>query len=93
MRERPVERRAILYSAVRPTAEQRQRFLAFLEERYEEEIPLIWEESREFPRGFRLVVGLDSYDWSIEGRFRQLRSALSALPGQGADQIWMPPAA
>ncbi|MDE6996967.1 MAG: F0F1 ATP synthase subunit alpha [Oscillospiraceae bacterium] len=87
MREKPVERRAVLYSNQPPTPEQTKRFQEFLESRYDEEIPLVWEESWEFPKGFRLEVGLDSYDWSIDGRLRQLRSALSRIQGEESDKV------
>ena len=81
MRKKTVERRAVLYASEPPTPEQFKRFQEFLEIRYDEDIPLVWEESWEFPRGFRLEVGLDSFDWSIDGRLRQLRNTLSSIQG------------
>ena len=87
MRKKPVERRAVLYANQPPTPEQAKRFQEFLEDRYDEEIPLVWEESWEFPQGFRLEVGLDSYDWSIDGRLRQLRTALSRIQNRGDTEV------
>lgn len=83
MRKEAVERQAVLYASQPPSPEQEQRFARFLEDRYGETIPLVWQKSWAFPRGFRLVVGTDSYDWSLDGRFRQLRTALAQLDGQG----------
>ena len=87
MREKPVERRAILYSNQPPTPEQTKRFQEFLESRYDADIPLIWEESWDFPKGFKLEVGLDTYDWSIDGRLRQLRDTLSSLRIPGDQDV------
>ena len=70
-------REAILYSAVAPTSEQEQRFCAFLAERYGEQFALSWRMSEDYPRGFRLVAGDDLFDWSMDGRLRQLRQALA----------------
>ena len=69
-------REAILYSAVPPTREQEQRFCAFLSERYGEPFALSWQQSEDYPRGFRLAAGEDLFDWSMDGRLRQLRQAL-----------------
>ena len=69
-------REAILYSTTPPTSEQEQRFCAFLAERYGEPFALSWRQSEDYPRGFRLVAGDDLFDWSMDGRLRQLRQAL-----------------
>lgn len=70
-------REAILYSTTAPTSEQEQRFCAFLAERYGEPFALSWRQSEDYPRGFRLVAGEDLFDWSMDGRLRQLRQALA----------------
>ena len=70
-------REAILYSTTRPTSEQEARFCAFLAERYGEPFALSWRMSEDYPRGFRLVAGDDLFDWSMDGRLRQLRQAFA----------------
>ena len=72
-------RRAVLYAAVPPDEGQRARFAAFLKEKYGEEIELEFRESALFPGGFRLEVGSEIYDWSVNGRFRQLRDTLTRV--------------
>ncbi len=80
-----MERRAVLYSDVQPTAEQEKRFEDFLRRKYGEEVPLQWEKDPELHGGFRLQVdfhkqvGADVYDWSLEGRLRQFKDRLSKL--------------
>ena len=71
--EKPHEKhKAILYAGVEPTATQKQRFLAFLEKKYGFEFELEWEEDDQEEGGFKLVADKDVYDWTNEGRFRQL---------------------
>lgn len=59
MREKPVERRAVLYSNQPPTPEQTKRFQEFLESPYDEEIPWSGRRAGSFPRasGWR-------WDWT-----------------------------
>ncbi len=71
--------RAYLYSDVEPTPQQEQRLEAFLERTYHEAIPLRWHKSPEIHDGFRLEVGSDVYDWTLEGRTRQFRERLSHM--------------
>lgn len=78
--------KAVLYSSAPPTPAQEERFRAFLSERYPEGAVLHWEYSARYPRGFRLVAGYDVYDWSVEGKLRQLRDSLGAV-GTGGDVV------
>ena len=71
---------AILYSITAPDAKQEQRFKAFLEKKYGEPVELKWEKSEAFPGGFRLEYGNEIYDWSVNGRFQQLRDTLASVP-------------
>lgn len=71
---------AKLYSQVRPDEKQQERFGKFLKNKYGKDISLEWIESDAFPGGFRLEVGSDIYDWSVGGRFRQLRDTLVQVP-------------
>ena len=80
-------RRAILYAAVAPDEQQRARFAAFLKKKYGEEIGLEFRESALFPGGFRLEVGSEIYDWSVNGRFRQLRDTLTQVAGEEGNII------
>ena len=82
-----MSRTAYLYASLPPTKEQEERFLAFLEERYGEEFTLEYRESKAYPGGFRLEVGAEVYDWSLSGRFRQLKDSLMQAIGESGDII------
>jgi len=78
---------AVIYSAAEPSKEQKARFGQFLKNKYGAEVPLQWEMSDAFPGGFRLEVGSDIYDWSVGGRFRQLRDTLVKVPTSNGNII------
>ena len=82
-----MSRTAYLYASLPPTKEQGERFLAFLEGRYGEEFTLEYRESKAYPGGFRLEVGAEVYDWSLSGRFRQLKDSLMQAIGESGDII------
>ena len=82
-----MSRTAYLYAALPPTKEQEERFLAFLKERYHEEFTLEYRESKAYPGGFRLEVGAEVFDWSLSGRFRQLKDALMQAISESGDII------
>ena len=82
-----MSRTAYLYAALPPAKEQEERFLAFLKERYHEEFTLEYRESKAYPGGFRLEVGAEVFDWSLSGRFRQLKDALMQAIGESGDII------
>ena len=74
---------AVLQSATAPTEKQRSRLLAFLKRTYGREAELTWERDDSLEKGFRLKVGSDVYDWSLEGRMRQFQERMQQLePGQ-----------
>src|SRR5699024_4906947 len=74
---------ALLYSAEAPSEAQRRRFADFLARTYPgQELTLEWKEDAALAGGFRLEVGADIYDWSLQGRMEQLRRKLDALDGQ-----------
>lgn len=79
--------KALLYSAAPPGAEQNKRFLAFLKAKYHEDISLQWVQSDSFPGGFRLEVGSEIYDWSVNGRFQQLKDTLANVPEKNGNVI------
>ena len=71
---------ALLYSAQEPTAAQRNRFADFLARTYPgQTLTLEWKEDASLAGGFRLEVGPDIYDWSLQGRMQQLRQRIEAL--------------
>ena len=75
-------RTARIYASAAPNEAQRARFEAFLKKKYGEDIALEFHESSLFPGGFRLEVGAEIYDWSVNGRFRQLRDTLTQVAGE-----------
>lgn len=85
MRETVLE--AVLRSADAPSEVQRNRFAAFLKKQYGQEVPLRWEQDPALEKGFRMEVGADLYDWSLEGRLRQFRERLEQLNPAGVSVI------
>ena len=80
-------RRAVLYAGAPPDERQRARFSAFLKEKYGEDVALEFRESTLYPGGFRLEVGAEVYDWSLDGRFRRLRDTLTQIAGEEGNVI------
>ena len=73
---------ALLRSNHRPTEEQLQRFDQFLSRTYQRKVPLQWECDESLQDGFRLQVGSDVYDWTLDGRTRQFQDYLRRIqPG------------
>ena len=70
---------AVLRSAERPSWPQEERMIAFLEHKYGQLVTLDWVEDPALRDGFLLKVGLDTYDWSVEGRLRQFKDAMDRL--------------
>ena len=82
MRSPETTRSATLWSSAEPSPEQYRRFGAFLARRYGP-TELCWVRDETLSGGFRLQVGEDIYDWSLEGRLRQLQEEVRALrPGR-----------
>ena len=72
-----------LRSAQKPTQEQLHRFEEFLARTYRRKVPLAWEEDADLRSGFRLQVGSDVYDWTLDGRVRQFTDYLRQIqPGK-----------
>ena len=74
------ELRAILKGLTPPDASQKERIVAFLEEKYGAQVDLVWENDPTIASGFRLEIGSDVYDWSLKGRFVQLQELWKQLP-------------
>ena len=81
------EKEAVLHSAAAPSEKQKARFLEFLKRQYGQALSLRWEEDPALENGFRLEVGADLYDWSLEGRLRQFRERLEQLKPAGMSVI------
>ena len=74
---------AQLRSADQPTEAQLARFGEFLSRTYKRKVPLHWEFDEGLQDGFRLQVGSDVYDWTLDGRVRQFQDYLRRLePGE-----------
>lgn len=78
---------AVLYSDTAPTGEQEQRFHSFLSQKYGTDVTLTWKQSNAFPGGFRLEVDTEIYDWSVNGRFQQLKDTLTKVPCKNGNII------
>lgn len=79
-------KKAIIYSSAKPNANQEKKFIEFLNKKYGS-VTLEWCESQAFPSGFRLEVGSDIYDWSVNGRFKQLKDTLDKVPTSSGNII------
>ena len=77
---------AQLRSADQPTGVQLERFEQFLTKTYQRKIPLHWEFDESLQDGFRLQVGSDVYDWTLDGRVRQFQDYLRHIQ-PGANDI------
>lgn len=81
------DKKAIIYSSCAPDKSQTKKFLKFLKEKYNEDIELEFQQSDAFPGGFRLEVGNDLYDYSVNGRFKQLKDTLVSVPKSNGNII------
>lgn len=80
----PEMKTAILHGMTEPTPQQYERLKNFLSRTYQEPIGLTWERDASVPKGFRMVVDSDVYDWTPEGRLHQLQDHLRSMEfGQG----------
>ena len=70
---------AVIYSDIPPNEKQEAGFKEFLSKRYGEDISLVWKKVQYPGGGFRLKVGGEVYDWSVNGRFLQFQEAISEL--------------
>lgn len=87
MNDKICAKTAVLYSDTPPNDNQEQKFLEFLKQKYNDDISLIWKKTDTLNGGFKLSVGSEIYDWSIDGRLSQFKETLSKLPKQGSDII------
>ena len=57
---------AVLYSNTPPSDEQEKKFIDFLKQRYNEDISLVWKKTDIPEGGFKLEIGSEVFDWSID---------------------------
>ena len=81
-----VKKEAHIYSAVSPDAAQKKRFEAFLLKEQGEEFELVWKKDETVGNGFRLEAGGEVYDWTREGRYRQLADMLDEIAARYDDE-------
>ena len=80
-----VKKEAHIYSAVSPDAVQKKRFEAFLLKEQGEEFELVWKKDETVGNGFRLEADGEVYDWTREGRYRQLADMLDEIAARYDD--------
>ena len=79
---------ATLFSAKRPTESQQKEVINFLEKKYNAKITLEFVEDASLKNGFKIEVGEDFYDWSMESRIEQLQNQwLQAISKSDKDII------
>lgn len=88
---RKVEVEAFVYSRETPTDEQLKKVQDFLEKKYNAAVAVIPKQDDSVRDGFRIEIGTSTYkwnldrifDWSAEGRAKQLKQSISeAIRGQ-----------
>ncbi len=72
-------KKARLYSGVAPSPEQKVRFEAFLEKKYETSVELEWVKDETLKSGFRLHFEGEVYNWTPEGRLQQLKDRVDEI--------------
>ena len=70
--------KAIIYSPKKLSKAQEDKIVKFLEGKYGE-VVLTWVEDKTITSGFKLVAGSDIYDWTNEGRMKQLTSLIEKI--------------
>lgn len=78
---------AVLYSNTPPTDEQEKKFALFLKQRYNEDVSLVWKKTDIPEGGFKLEVGSEIFDWSVDGRLAQFKDAISRLKNKSNNII------
>ena len=74
-----MDKKAYLYAAKAPDGAQQIRFLRFLKNKYGDDIELCFVEDSSLKGGFKLTCGEDVYNWTAEGRLRQLKDMLADM--------------
>lgn len=90
---RKIEVCAYLYSAKEPTEKQKERLYKYLEKKCGKSVEVIWKQDDSVNDGFRIELGtavykwnLDEiYDWSPEGKSRQLKEKIAKAVHSSGD--------
>ncbi len=72
-------KKARLYSGEAPSEEQKKRFEAFLEKKYNYPVELEWVKDETLKSGFRLHFEGEVYNWTPEGRLQQLKDKVDEI--------------
>ncbi|MBR4172910.1 MAG: F0F1 ATP synthase subunit alpha [Clostridia bacterium] len=78
---------AVLYSDIKPDDAQTAEFMAFLQKEFDAEIDFRWQKDERIKKGFRIEIDSKVYDWTVEGRYRQLRNSIKLLTRENKDII------
>lgn len=73
---------AVVYSDTQPSEKQLQGLAKFLSDKHNCDITVEWKQDKQLTGGFRLEYGAYVYDWTREGKLRQLKSRLEQLSNQ-----------
>ncbi|MBO7375238.1 MAG: F0F1 ATP synthase subunit alpha [Lachnospiraceae bacterium] len=76
------EKKALLYSSIKPDATQEGKILKFLTSKYGENVTLDWVEDKSVTDGFRLEIGKEVYDWTRAGRLEQFKERIGKTVGK-----------
>lgn len=78
---------AHVYGATAPDEYQLKRIGTYLEKEYNKKIKLEFHQDKALKNGFRIEIGTVIYDFSVEGRFSQLKAELSKLAYADGDIV------
>ena len=70
---------ANLFSVCPPDSAQRAKLEEVLAKKYGRPVELSWQEDKTASGGFRIEIGSEVIDWTVEGRLGQLKERLAAL--------------
>lgn len=70
-----------------PDETQKKRLCDFISEKNGNDTELVWKKSDEYPGGFRLEIGAEVYDWSIDARLEQFRDTVENTVGKSDNII------
>ena len=86
------EKKALLYSSIKPDNTQEGKILKFLTSKYGENVTLDWVEDKSVTDGFRLEIGKEVYDWTRAGRLEQFKERIGKTVGKNKKALTLPPA-
>ena len=81
------DKKAVLYSFEEPTAAQKERFSAFIKKKYGDGFSFEWKKDEKIKKGFKLTVGSEIYDWTVAGRFLQLKNEIEKSAGSSGNVV------